>query len=409
MYQVRHEASGQRLCFLKILSGTLQVKESLTIGDTEHKINEIRQYHGEKYTSVPKAFAGDLVAIPGLPGLKAGDGIHLPASHTPHQLPMMAADVFYNPKEIPPFKLLEALRQLEEEEPTLSLSAMGERITVSFMGKIQLDVLRQQLQERFALFVTFGPARVIYRETIAAPVIGIGHYEPLRHYAECHLRLVPTPPGSGITFRSLCHVDDLALNWQRLIETHVFEKPHKGVLTGAPLTDVRIELLCGRAHLKHTEGGDFRQAVYRGIRQGLMQARSLLLEPICGFRIRGPQALYGTLSGALTRLKATVTTTDITGDTLLLAGEAPWALFAPWQEDFLMLTHGQGSLQVWTARYAPCTNQAEVVAAAGYTPLADDTPDSVFCSHGAGYVVPWQEVPAHAHLDSSAIQEEPHD
>ena len=266
------------------------------------------------------------------------------------------------------------------------------------MGRIQLEVLRQLLDERFGYEVSFGPCRVLYQETVAAPAIGIGHYEPLRHYAEVWLRISPAKPGSGLGFRSLCHVDTLALNWQRLIETHVFEKRHRGVLTGAPLTDVTIELLTGRAHLKHTEGGDFRQAVYRAIRNALMNAQSVLLEPICGFEIAAPAEQYGALAGALSRMQAETEPPVYEGELVRMKGEAPYAVFAPWQEDFMALTRGRGSLQVWASRYAPCRNAAEIIEPAHYNPLADDTPDSVFCAHGAGYTVPWQEVPGHAHL-----------
>ena len=212
------------------------------------------------------------------------------------------------------------------------------------------------------------------------------------------LRISPAKPGSGISFRSLCHVDTLALNWQRLIETHVFEKRHRGVLTGAPLTDVTIELLTGRAHLKHTEGGDFRQAVYRAVRNALMNAQSVLLEPICGFEIAAPAEQYGALAGALSRMQAETEPPVYEGELVRMKGEAPYAVFAPWQEDFMALTRGRGSLQVWASRYAPCRNAAEIIEQAHYNPLADDTPDSVFCAHGAGYTVPWQEVPGHAHL-----------
>ncbi len=396
-YRVRHDAQGMRLCFLKLLTGTLRVKDELPLPGGPVKVNELRIYHGEKYTATDLAQAGDIVAIPGLEGVKPGDRIGLDGVNQFRTVPMMAADVLWDEKAVPAFRMMQALRVLEDEDPSLAVEEARGHISVHVMGKIQLEVLRQLMQERYGYAITFGPFRVLYKETIAAPAIGWGHYEPLRHYAEVMLRIVPTAPGSGVTFRSLAHVDDLSLNWQRLIAGHVSEKQHKGVLTGAPLTDVCVELLAGRAHLKHTEGGDFRQAVYRGIRNALMHAESVLLEPICGFAITAPSEQYGALSGALTRMQATVDPPEYDGDSITLRGEAVFSLFAAWQEDFMALTRGRGSLQVWMSRYAPCKNQQEIVDAAGYNPCADDSPDSVFCAKGAGFTVPWDQVKNYAH------------
>ena len=397
-YQVRHDAQGQQLCFVKLLSGTLQVKDTLPLPGGAAKVNELRIYHGAKYRLVEQAGAGDLVALPGMEGLRPGDMLGEEGHVSFHTTPMMAADVLWDEKAVPTFRMLQALRMLEDEEPSLAVEESVSRLSVHVMGRIQLEVLRQLLDERFGYAVTFGPCRVLYQETVAAPAIGIGHYEPLRHYAEVWLRISPAKPGSGIGFRSLCHVDTLALNWQRLIETHVFEKRHRGVLTGAPLTDVTVELLTGRAHLKHTEGGDFRQAVYRAIRNALMNAQSVLLEPICGFEIAAPAEQYGALAGALSRMQAETEPPVYEDEFVRMKGEAPYAVFAPWQEDFMALTRGRGSLQVRASRYAPCRNAAEIIEQAHYNPLGDDTPDSVFCAHGAGYTVPWQEVRSHAHL-----------
>ncbi|MBQ8556158.1 MAG: TetM/TetW/TetO/TetS family tetracycline resistance ribosomal protection protein [Clostridia bacterium] len=401
-YQVRHDAQGQRLCFLKLLSGKIRVKDELPGGQ---KCNELRVYHGDKFRPVDTAVAGDIIAIPGLEGIRPGDLIGS-GEHAPFRTePMMAADVLWDEKSVPAFRMLQALRVLEDEEPTLTVTEQSGHIAVHVMGRIQLEVLREQIASRFGHAVDFGPTHVLYRETIAAPAIGVGHYEPLRHYAECHVRLVPGNPGSGITFRSRCHVDTLALNWQRLIETHVFEKTHKGVLTGAPLTDVCVELLTGRAHLKHTEGGDFRQATYRAIRNALMHAKSVLLEPIAGFSLRAPSEMYGSLAGALSRMQAETGLPEYEEDSVILRGEAPYAIFAPWQEDFLSLTHGRGALRVWMSRYAPCREQEGIVEKAGYNPLADDTPDSVFCSHGAGFTVPWDEVRNYMHMRHEEFEE----
>ena len=396
-YRVQHDAQGARLCFLKLLSGTLRIKDELPLPTGPVKVNELRIYHGEKYRAVEQAEAGDIVAIPGMESLKPGDRIGLEGVNQFRTVPMMAADVLWDEKAVPAFRMMQALRILEDEEPSLAVEETQGHISVHVMGRIQLEVLRQLMQERYGYAISFGPFRVLYQETIAAPAIGWGHYEPLRHYAEVMLRLVPTEPGTGVTFRSLCHVDDLALNWQRLIAGHVSEKQHKGVLTGSPLTDVRVELLAGRAHLKHTEGGDFRQAVYRGIRNALMHAESVLLEPICGFAITAPSEQYGSLSGALTRMQAQVEPPEYDGDAVLLRGEAIFSRFAAWQEDFMAATRGRGSLQVWMSRYAPCKNQQEIVAASGYNPCADDTPDSDFCAKGAGFTVPWDQVKHYAH------------
>ena len=394
-YQVRHDAQGQRICFLKLLSGSLHVKDELPDGQ---KVNEIRCYHGDKYKPLDTAFAGDIIGIPGLEGIRPGEAIGTDRKSVFHTEPMMAADVLWDEKTIPAFRMMQALRILEDEEPTLTVTEQRGHISVHVMGRIQLEVLQEQLLSRFGYAVKFGPTHVLYKETIAAPSIGVGHYEPLRHYAECHVRLVPTAPGTGVTNRSLCHVDTLALNWQRLIAGHISERQHKGVLTGAPLTDVCVELLTGRAHLKHTEGGDFRQATYRAIRNALMYADSVLLEPSAGFSLRAPADMYGSLAGALNRMQAEVDLPEFEDDMVILRGEAPYAIFAPWQEDFLSLTHGRGALRVWMSRYAPARDQAAIVEAAAYNPLADDTPDSVFCSHGAGFTVPWNEVRNYMHI-----------
>lgn len=394
-YRVRYEANGARLCFLKLLTGTLRVKDILP---DDRQVNELRIYHGGKYRASDMAMAGDIVAVPGLEGTRPGDSIGLDLPNAFRTEPMMAADLIWDSKAVPAFRMMEMMRMLEAEEPSLAVTEQQGNITLHMMGRIQLEVLQQQLRDRFDCEVAFGPSRVLYKETIAAPVIGIGHYEPLRHYAEVHLRLVPGNEGSGIQFRSLCHVDTLALNWQRLIATHVHEKQHKGVLIGAPLTDVTIELLTGRAHLKHTEGGDFRQSTYRAIRNALMYAQNILLEPLCCFSLRAPRDLYGSLTGALSRIQANIEPPEYDDEDVILSGEARYAAFSAWQEEFMAATRGRGSLRVWMSRYAPCRDQDAVVAAAGYNPLADDTPDSVFCSHGAGYTVPWDEVRAHAHL-----------
>ncbi len=399
VYKVRRDAQGNRLCFFKVLSGGVAAREAVAVPGGSAKLNELRLYSGAKYTPVQLAEPGMLCAATGLGDVRPGDYIGADAGRRNafRTEPMMAASVTCD--AAPTGRLLEALRQLEEEDPALGVAcneATG-AIDLRVMGEIQLEVLKQLMLDRFGLAVEFGPMRVLYMETVAAPAVGVGHYEPLRHYAEVQLRLVPGSRGSGVRFESKCHVDELALNWQRLIETHVYEKAHRGVLTGAPLTDVVVQLLHGRAHLKHTEGGDFRQSTYRAIRNALMYAQSVLLEPICRFTLRAPQDSYGRVMGDLTRMHAVLEPPRMEGEAFALTGEAAFAAFAAYNTDFLAATHGRGTLSYRLDHYAPCRDAEAVIAAANYNPLADDTPDSVFCAHGAGYTVPWNEVRAHAH------------
>ncbi|MBQ6121664.1 MAG: TetM/TetW/TetO/TetS family tetracycline resistance ribosomal protection protein [Clostridia bacterium] len=399
VYKVRHDAQGGRVCFLKVRSGSLRPREEFPVPGGTARVNELRLYSGTKYTLIPEAGAGMLCAAPGLPEARPGDVIGFGGGRNRfHTEPMLAATVLFD-KSVPANSVLSALLTLEDEDPALSVSvneATG-GINLRVMGRIQLEVIRQLMQDRFATAVDFGPMRVLYMETVAAPAVGVGHYEPLRHYAEVQLRLVPGPRGSGVRFESLCHVDELALNWQRLIETHVYEKAHRGVLTGAPLTDVVVQLLHGRAHLKHTEGGDFRQSTYRAIRNALMYAQSVLLEPICRFTLRAPADSYGKVMGDLARMHAETDAPQAEGERFTVTGEATVAEFSLYNDAFLAATHGRGQLQYRLDHYAPCRDAGAVIEAAHYNPLADDTPDSVFCSHGAGYTVPWNEVKAHAH------------
>lgn len=403
VYRVKRDANGQRLCFIKLLAGSLRVKDELVTSRGSVKVNELRLYHGDRYQTVERAEAGALVAIPIAEGCAAGEGVGADLGGSALRTePMAAADVLWDERKTPAFALMKALREIEEEEPTLSVEQTAGGISLHVMGRIQLEILQRLLLDRFGIEASFGPCHVLYRETVAAPSVGVGHYEPLKHYAEVHLRLVPSERGSGVRFRSRCHVDALALNWQRLIETHVLEKQHKGVLCGAPLTDVTVELLSGRAHLKHTEGGDFRQATYRAIRNALMYAQSVLLEPVCRFRLSVPADCYGRLTGELNALNARLDAPEYDGDTVLLAGTAFYAQMLAFLDELPMLTHGRGSFDCRMECDAPCHNAAEVIAEKAYNPLADDTPDSVFCRKGAGYTVPWNEVRMSAHLPVEA-------
>lgn len=401
VFRVTHEDTGLRICHMRSLSGSLRVRDTLTLpSGNEIKVSQLRRYTGEKYTQLQEAAPGELVALPFPEPVLPGSAIGPAAPVQLRTDPMMSAQVLFDTKDTDAHTVSRALNILGEEEPSLHVSVTGDRMVIRMMGRIQLDVLQESMQRRFHLPISFGPARVMYRETVKSPVIGIGHYEPLRHYAEVHLRLLPGKPGSGITFRSLAHVDDLTLNWQRLIRTHVLEREHKGVLTGAPLTDVVVELLSGRAHLKHTEGGDFRQATYRAIRNALMQAESVLLEPWCGFEIQVPSDMGQTVLGTLMPLTTDLNPPVFSGPHAILSGTAPIARFAAWQEDFSRLTRGLGSLRIWMDHDAPVEKQEKVVEEIGYAPLADTehTPDSVFCSHGAGFTVAWNQVHAWAHV-----------
>ena len=395
VYKIRHDPQGARICFFKVLSGKVSVRDDVN----GFKISDLRQYQGAKYRSVASAYAGDLCAAAGLPDVRVGDTIGACAGHDSafDSEPMLQSTVEYEPP-VRSDEVLRALRQLEAEDPTLSVESDRSGISLRVMGEIQLDVLREVMKDRYNMDVRFGERRIIYMETIAAPVIGIGHYEPLRHYAEVHLRLVPGKRGSGIRFESKCHVDKLALNWQRLIETHVFEKPHHGALTGAQLTDVTVQLLAGRDHLKHTEGGDFREATYRAIRQGLMSAESVLLEPVCSFTIRAPGDMFGRITGDLTRMRADTQPPEYSGDMMEISGEATFREISGYGQTLTAITHGRGTLSYRLDHYAPARDAAEIIEKANYNPYEDDSPDSVFCAKGAGYAVNWKDVPACAHL-----------
>ena len=402
VYNVRHDEQGGRLVYFKLTQGKLRVKDEIRAACGILKVNDLKLRHGGKSLPVQEASAGDIVCASGLAGVQAGDGLGelVHRRSCARTEPMLAVSVLADPS-VPRTKLMQCLRMLEEEDPALHVenNARTGKISLRVMGGIQTEVLSRLMLERYGIAIAFGPARILYMETIASPAVGIGHYEPLKHYAEVWLRLVPAEPGSGVTFESKCHVDDLALNWQRLIETHVFERIHPGVLTGAPLTDVRMELLAGRAHLKHTEGGDFRESTYRAIRNALMHARNVLLEPICRFSLRMPADCYGRVTGDLTRMQAQLNPPTPLGEWMLLDGLCPYRLFADYPETFRAVTHGRGALGMKLSHYAPASNAEEVIAASGYNPLEADSPDSVFCSHGAGHVVPWNEVRANAHCE----------
>ena len=402
VFKVARDAQGARLTYLKVTGGTLRVKAVLT--EDGEKADQLRIYSGAKFKTVEEAPAGTVAAVTGLSHTCPGDGLGFEKNWTG---PLLEPVLNYRVEltdGTDPQTALQRLRQLEEEDPQLHVvwNEQAKEIHIQLMGEVQMEILCRRLRERFDMEVSFGEGAICYRETIAAPVEGIGHFEPLRHYAEVHLLLEPAPRGSGLILAADCPTDELDLNWQRLILTHLAEKPHLGVLTGSPITDMKITLVAGRAHVKHTEGGDFRQATYRAVRQGLMQAESVLLEPWYDFRLELPAEQVGRAMSDLQRMNGETAPPETFGEETVLTGSAPVAALRGYAAEVTTYTRGRGRLLCAPVGYRPCANQAEVVETVGYDPErdVDNTPDSVFCGHGAGYTVKWNEVPAHAHVDS---------
>ena len=409
VYQIAHDLQGNRLTFLKVTGGTLAVRSAVRChrpdGDPlEAKVTQLRLYSGAEFEAVQQVPAGDVCAALGLSGLLAGDTLGDAAPDRGAALEPVMSYCIRLPADLDPQLALPKLRLLEEEEPQLRMvwDARLREIRVQLMGAVQLEILQSLIRMRFGWDVTFDTGRISYRETIAAPVEGVGHFEPLRHYAEVHLILAPLPQGSGLVFDTVCSEDVLDRNWQRLILTHLQEKLHLGVLTGSPVTDLRITLAAGRAHLKHTEGGDFRQATYRAVRQGLMKAESILLEPYYAFRLTVPPEQIGR---AISDIRAKSGSFDPPVETpggTLLQGRAPVSELRDYARDVAAYTRGRGRLSCEVAGYFPCHNTEAVVTALAYDPAADleNTPDSVFCSHGAGITIPWDQVEENMHLES---------
>ena len=409
VYQIAHDPQGNRLTFLKVTGGTLAVRSAVRChrpdGEPlEAKVTQLRLYSGAEFEAVQQVPAGDVCAALGLSGLLAGDTLGDAAPDRGAALEPVMSYCIRLPADLDPQLALPKLRLLEEEEPQLRMvwDARLREIRVQLMGAVQLEILQSLIRMRFGWDVTFDTGRISYRETIAAPVEGVGHFEPLRHYAEVHLILAPLPQGSGLVFDTVCSEDVLDRNWQRLILTHLQEKQHLGVLTGSPVTGLRITLAAGRAHLKHTEGGDFRQATYRAVRQGLMKAESILLEPYYAFRLTVPPEQIGR---AISDIRAKSGSFDPPVETpggTLLQGRAPVSELRDYARDVAAYTRGRGRLSCEVAGYFPCHNTEAVVAALAYDPAADleNTPDSVFCSHGAGITIPWDQVEENMHLES---------
>ena len=408
VFKVSQDEQGARLTWLRVTGGELKVKAQLT-GEADgepwaEKANQLRLYSGAKYTLTEAIGPGQVCAVTGLTKARPGEGL---GAERDSDLPVLEPVLSYQvllPEGADVHAALGKLHRLEEEEPQLHVvwnETLGE-IHVQLMGEIQLEVLRSLLAERFGLEVEFGPGGILYKETITEPMEGVGHYEPLRHYAEVHLKLEPLPRGSGMQFAADCREEVLDKNWQRLVLTHLEEKQHLGVLTGSPLTDVKITLIAGRAHLKHTEGGDFRQATYRAVRQGLMLAKSQLLEPWYAFRLEVPAENIGRAMSDIQRMEGTFDPPESGEETAVLTGFAPVSTMRSYPMEVVSYTRGRGHLSLTLDGYRPCHNAQEVIAAIGYEPEHDlDNPaDSVFCAHGAGFVVPWDQVRSHMHVDS---------
>ena len=412
VFKISRDSQGARLTWMKITGGSLKVKALLSGPGWEEKADQLRIYSGAKFQAVDEAAAGTVCAVTGLSATAAGEGLGAEAEALPPALEPVLTYQVVLPAGQDPHTALQKLRQLEEEDPQLHLvwnERLGE-IHLQLMGEVQLEILQRLIADRFGMEVSFGQGGIVYRETIAAPVIGVGHYEPLRHYAEVHLLMEPLPRGSGLVLTSACPQDMLDINWQRLVLTHLAERSHPGVLTGSPITDMKITLVAGRAHQKHTEGGDFRQATYRAVRQGLMEAESILLEPWYNFRLEVPAEQVGRALSDLQRMHGRVEPPETAGDTAVLTGSAPVEQLRDYGREVAAYTRGRGRLSCTSGGYAPCHNQEEVVAAMGYDPERDveNPPGSVFCAHGAGYNVKWDEVKAHAHVDSGLrLGEEP--
>ena len=416
VYKISRDPQGNRLTWLKITGGSLKVRTPLSYTDPkgqqlEEKAVQLRLYSGEKFTAPEEVFPGQLCAVTGLTATFIGQGLGMePAGCAPVMEPVMTYRIDL-PKGTDPTAALQKLRLLEEEDPQLHIvwDDRLKQIYAQIMGKVQLEVLRSLIAQRFSMEVTTDAGRIFYKETIAAPVEGVGHFEPLRHYAEAHILLEPLPPGSGLVFDTVCPTDVLDGNYQRLILTHLAEKTHLGVLTGAPITDMKLTLLVGRAHVKHTEGGDFRQATYRAVRQGLMQAKSVLLEPQYRFTLTLPTEQVGRAITDIRTMHGDFAPPEAVGDTSVLTGTVPAATLGDYADQVAAYTQGRGRLQLALDGYVPCHNTDEVVAALAYDPEADleNSPDSVFCDHGAGVTVKWDRVKDFMHLESGLKEEKP--
>lgn len=407
VFKIGRDDKGERLTYMKVTGGVLKLKDVLTLrnsqGEESHeKVNQIRVYSGAKYDMVTQVPAGCVCAVPGLVNTYGRQGIGACLDgELPSLEPVLSYKVMY-PTDVDAVTMVSKLRLLEEEDPQLQVQwneTAGE-IYIKVMGQVQLEVVAQMVRDRFGIAITYGQGRISYKETIAAPVMGVGHFEPLRHYAEVHLLLEPMENGSGMCFDSICSEDVLDKNWQRLILTHLQEREFRGVLTGSPITDMKISITAGRAHQKHTEGGDFRQATYRAVRQGLMMAESVLLEPVYAFKIEVPQEYAGRVLADIVKMSGTMDGQEISGETTVITGHAPVYTMREYYSELTAFSRGTGGLQVDIDGYQPCHNTEEVLAERHYDPELDrfNPSSSVFCAHGAGYLVDWYDVYENMHV-----------
>lgn len=410
VFKITRDERGERLTWLKVTGGQLRVREVLHGPDWEEKVNQIRLYSGAKFTAVDVAPAGTVCAVTGLTRTTAGEGLGAEENWTGPRLEPVLSYQVIPPEGVDASTLLERLRRLEEEDPQLQVEwePHAEQVRVKLMGQVHREVLERELSRRFDLDVTFGPGSIVYLETLAKPVEGVGHFEPLRHYAEVHLLLEPLERGAGLQIDTVCSEDVLDGNWQRLILTHLVERQHVGVLTGSPITDLKLTLLTGKGHLKHTEGGDFRQATYRAIRQGLMMGETILLEPWYTFRLEVPGESVGRAMTDVQRMCGEFEGPQMRGETAVLTGSLPVSEVGDYWSQVAAYTQGRGRFSCRLDGYRPCHNTQQVVEERGYDPDRDvDNPSgSVFCDHGAGVHVPWNEVRSYMHVDSGWLPEE---
>ena len=410
VFKITRDERGERLTWLKVTGGQLRVREVLHGPNWEEKVNQIRLYSGAKFTAVDVAPAGTVCAVTGLTHTTAGEGLGAEENWTGPRLEPVLSYQVIPPEGTDASTLLERLRRLEEEDPQLQVEwePHAEQVRVKLMGQVHREVLERELRRRFMLDVTFGPGSIVYLETLAKPVEGVGHFEPLRHYAEVHLLLEPLERGAGLQIDTVCSEDVLDGNWQRLILTHLVERQHVGVLTGSPITDLKLTLLTGKGHLKHTEGGDFRQATYRAIRQGLMMGETILLEPWYTFRLEVPGESVGRAMTDVQRMCGEFEGPQMRGETAVLTGSLPVSEVGDYWSQVAAYTQGRGRFSCRLDGYRPCHNTQQVVEERGYDPDRDvDNPSgSVFCDHGAGVHVPWNEVRSHMHVDSGWLPEE---
>ena len=410
VFKITRDERGERLTWLKVTGGQLRVREVLHGPNWEEKVNQIRLYSGAKFTAVDVAPAGTVCAVTGLTRTAAGEGLGAEENWTGPRLEPVLSYQVIPPEGVDASTLLERLRRLEEEDPQLQVEwePHAEQVRVKLMGQVHREVLERELRRRFDLDVTFGPGSIVYLETLAKPVEGVGHFEPLRHYAEVHLLLEPLERGAGLQIDTVCSEDVLDGNWQRLILTHLVERQHVGVLTGSPITDLKLTLLTGKGHLKHTEGGDFRQATYRAIRQGLMMGETILLEPWYTFRLEVPGESVGRAMTDVQRMCGEFEGPQMRGEMAVLTGSLPVSEVGDYWSQVAAYTQGRGRFSCRLDGYRPCHNTQQVVEERGYDPDRDvDNPSgSVFCDHGAGVHVPWNEVRSHMHVDSGWLLEE---